>query len=380
MTINAEAAGENRGPNDPVPLSLTIEPVHASVREDARSTRPSESVGTEPSSLKSVSTATDAPPVIWPTPTASIATTPPSSPDEESSDRLLDIQDSKAETQIESSLTPPERSDFLLYGRIHQSGGLEAVHSHRLSQKLLLVNTAFTAWGKEPKGHFHSQLAYATSSASSQLTYDSDSSTFGLSTLFNLGSPFGGLSQLAAGGEVYYVADERSGGIACGFRARQTYPMAPLSMDSGTLLAAAAADKHAGAEVRPSRSLSTTTQESLLDSGALSVPSSSSSRALEATTTNPDHSDARSYTSTVAPGADVSARYDLNVYSYDSDLAVGVEWAPLGRGEMVKFGVGKEGIRLLFQKLLPRAVVSFGVLAGWGDSGRRDVGVEVQIV
>lgn len=49
-----------------------------------------------------------------------------------------------------------------------------------------------------------------------------------------------------------------------------------------------------------------------------------------------------SYTSTVAPGADVSARYDFNAYSYESDLAVGVEWAPLGRGEMVKFGVGKE--------------------------------------
>ncbi|KXS22011.1 hypothetical protein M427DRAFT_26688 [Gonapodya prolifera JEL478] len=307
-----------------------------------------------------------------------------------------------APSQRIQSSSAVERGDYLLYGRIHQSGGLEAVHSHRLSPNLLLVNTALTAWGKEPKGHFHSQLAYKSSSAAAQLTYDSDASTVGLATLFTLRSPFGGRSQLDAGGELYYVADERSGGVACGLRVRQMYETPQPDPDNGTTntsLAPASSQSLSASQSPTSPPVANPDSHPPLTDAAppttshLGHPTEPSRIPWESHVTGyPPHVTTTltlnpmmghlsfSYTSTVAHGADVSARYDFNAYSYESDLAVGVEWAPLGRGEMVKFGVGKEGIRLTFQKALPRAIVSFGVMAEWSEKGRRDVGVEVQIL
>jgi len=43
-----------------------------------------------------------------------------------------------------------------------------------------------------------------------------------------------------------------------------------------------------------------------------------------------------SYTTTVAPHMDVSTRFDFNIHSYESDLAVGFEYAPIHAEQLVK--------------------------------------------
>lgn len=68
------------------------------------------------------------------------------------------------------------------------------------------------------------------------------------------------------------------------------------------------------------------------------------------------------YVSTVKNGMDFACRYDLNLYSVESDLSIGVEYAPPNREQVLKarWSLG-EGLAFLLEGKWNRAIFSLGL-------------------
>lgn len=98
------------------------------------------------------------------------------------------------------------------------------------------------------------------------------------------------------------------------------------------------------------------------------------------------------YVSTVRHGMDVACRYDLNLYSQESDMSLGVEYAPANSEQIVKarWTLG-EGLAFLLEGKWNGALVALGLniqLRGPGGTSSWDkgfvsatpkLGIQVQI-
>ncbi|KAJ3182124.1 Mitochondrial distribution and morphology protein 10 [Gaertneriomyces sp. JEL0708] len=217
---------------------------------------------------------------------------------------------------------------YLLYGRLFEDFRLEALYSKALSRRTHFVTAGTNSWDTRKHGSsssINAQLMHATPNYSTEVSYTTDEHVIGLSGL----QRFGG-SNWAAGGELYYTAKERSGGLsfAARYKSQVDNTKTVLAVVSNPMM------------------------------GQLSA----------------------SYTTTVAPNLTMSTRYDFNVYSYEADLAVGVEYAPKEQRQLVKGRISlSQGMAVKLEGQYKRAMFSIGLMTEFLRNPRRSVGVELQI-
>ncbi|KAI9190328.1 Mitochondrial distribution and morphology protein 10 [Blastocladiella emersonii ATCC 22665] len=158
-------------------------------------------------------------------------------------------------------------STYLLYGRIFRDARLEYVLARRLSQRTLFTVSGVSSWTPE-QSFVHYNLATNRGKWGHEFCFSSEAALFGFRWLRSISPSF------SLGGELYYLANEVSGGMSLG--GKHTSRLATTTVTINPLL------------------------------GHVST----------------------SYTTWVQQGLRAACRYDYNVYSYESDLAVGLAYSP----------------------------------------------------
>ncbi|KAI8819433.1 uncharacterized protein EV422DRAFT_568858 [Fimicolochytrium jonesii] len=248
----------------------------------------------------------------------------------------LDARDISTHDKAET-----ETKKYLLYGRIFEDLRLEAMYIRSLSQRTHFVASGVNSWRRAPNGasSISAQLLHAGESYNAGLSWTSDDQVLGVSGLFRFGN-----TGWAAGSEVCYTAKEKSGGLSFGARYKSLAPsrQPPLSTSPYP--------PHAV------RSALTFLANPIM--GHFST----------------------SYTTTVRSGLTMSTRYDINVYSYEADLAVGLEYLRKDRSQMVKARVSLvEGLALKLEGQYRRALLSIGLMTEFARNPRRSIGIELQV-
>ncbi|ORY06304.1 hypothetical protein K493DRAFT_252024 [Basidiobolus meristosporus CBS 931.73] len=230
--------------------------------------------------------------------------------------------------------------DYLLYGQLYlPSGRLEGIYSKRISENEQFVLTGVSSPNQPGTSHLTAQYQYDNGRRCNEISYTTYKSIFGLRTLWNVGQLIEApqvpgeekikkTSRLSVGGELYYIAKEKSGGLSTGIRYR--------SFDERPFIATVICNPMMGH----------------LTGG---------------------------YTQAVSEDLTLCSRYDFNVYSYESDLAVGAEWRVKGEGVMkTKFSV-KDGFALMFDGQYRKVHFTFGVTADIrSQSPLRSIGLQIQ--
>lgn len=98
---------------------------------------------------------------------------------------------------------------YLLYGRLFQDGHLEGLYSKLVGKNWLLVASGISSWYPHAS-HLTTQLIHNTDRWCSEITYTTDSNVFGISSIYSI--PRENETTFSLGTEVYYTANERSGG------------------------------------------------------------------------------------------------------------------------------------------------------------------------
>ncbi|KAI8841320.1 hypothetical protein BC829DRAFT_402626, partial [Chytridium lagenaria] len=162
------------------------------------------------------------------------------------------------------------------------------------------------------------QVVYQTNDASVEASFCSDDYVFGVTGLHKLRFL------------VYYTAKERSGGLSCGaqYRDESENDMSVITFAANPMMG------HVGS----------------------------------------------SYTTNVSPHTTMSTSYQFNVYSYDSDVAVGIEYSP-SEGHLLKgkFSL-KDGIGVKVEGQYRRIVYSLGLMTELKQIPRKAFGIELQIL
>ncbi|TPX67586.1 hypothetical protein SpCBS45565_g03719 [Spizellomyces sp. 'palustris'] len=226
-----------------------------------------------------------------------------------------------------------DTGNYLVYGRLFEDLRLEALYSKSLSRNTLIVASGVNSWkprAPNSSSSVNTQLLYSSLSYSSELSYSSDDHVIGLSGLYR----FSG-SNWSAGSEVYYTAKERSGGLSLGARYKNP-------------------SKH-DAPAEPKTVLTFLANPMM---GHVSA----------------------SYATTIRKNLTMATRYDFNVYSYEADLVLGVEYAPPEKEQLVKARVSlSEGLALKLEGQYKRALFSIGLMTQFVHNPRRSIGIELQI-
>ncbi|TPX54503.1 hypothetical protein PhCBS80983_g05902 [Powellomyces hirtus] len=220
---------------------------------------------------------------------------------------------------------------YLLYGRLYEDLHLEAMYIKSLTRNMHFLAYGVNSWERRSLTAFSSvstRLLHASRSCTTEVSYTSEAQVFGLSSLYR----FSG-TNWAAGSELYYTAKERSGGLSIGARYKREgevpgTPKTVLSFLANPMM------------------------------GHVSA----------------------SYTTTLRNNLNMSTRYRFNVYSYEADLAVGLEYSPKGKEQIVKTRLSlAEGLALKLEGQYRRAVISIGLMTHFTHNPRRSIGIELQI-
>ncbi|KAI9204962.1 uncharacterized protein BJ171DRAFT_93152 [Polychytrium aggregatum] len=222
------------------------------------------------------------------------------------------------------SRLPTLEEDYLLYGRLDQDFSLEGLYSRRLLKSTFLVVSGTNSWST-PASSIHTQLLHNSSRWCGELSYTSEDHIFGLSGLYRFLN-----SGWAVGGELYYTARERSGGLSLGARYSRQYAETAHSV--------------------------------------MSFVCNPMMGHLSAT-----------YTATVRPHLDISTRYDLNVFSFESDVSAGLEYSPIDKAHVFKTSVSlAEGFAVKFESRFHRLIASVGLKTGFQRHSMQSLGLELQ--
>ncbi|KAL1921534.1 uncharacterized protein VTP21DRAFT_11250 [Calcarisporiella thermophila] len=202
-------------------------------------------------------------------------------------------------------------NDYLIYGRMFlPTGTLETLYTRRISPQSRYFITAISNPRPKEPSYLTTQLQYDNGKYCSELFFSTDAYLFGLRGLYNFGkgntprphlgddasktheamqvntesessheSENRGGGQWSAGGELYFAAKDKSGGLSLGVR----YCTRPLQTNSPPITATFTLNPIVGY-------LSTT------------------------------------YSAEVSDRLALCSRFDFNVYSYESDLVMGMEW------------------------------------------------------
>ncbi|KAJ1550543.1 Mitochondrial distribution and morphology protein 10 [Nowakowskiella sp. JEL0078] len=220
--------------------------------------------------------------------------------------------------------------DYLLYGRLYQDASLEALVSRRISNRYMFITTANSSWNSQASS-INSQLVRNGENWCTQLSYTSDDHIFGVNGLYNFRK-----SGLSAGGELYYTAGENSGGFSVGARYKNV--------------------SQTNSKSEPIASILTFLANPMM--GHFQT----------------------SYTATVAPALNMSTRLEFNSYSYESDLAIGLLYAPEGQDQLLRARISPlQGLSLKLEGKYKQAIFGVGLMTEFGRNPKRSLGVEVQL-
>ncbi|KAI9100494.1 hypothetical protein DFS34DRAFT_648412 [Phlyctochytrium arcticum] len=246
---------------------------------------------------------------------------------------LADMEGLSTNSITPAAVAARKKQSYLLYGRLFEDLRLEALYSRAISDKTILVASGVNSWQRRPQNpdtSINAQLLHATPTFSSELSYTTDDHVFGLSGLYR----FGG-TNWSAGSELYYTAKEKSGGLSLGARYRS-----PSRPDG------------------PSQPVTVLTFLSNPMMGHISA----------------------TYTTTVRRNLTMATRYHFNLYSYEADLALGVEYAPADKEQLVKARISlSEGLAVKLEGQYKRALFSIGLMTQFVYNPRRSIGIELQI-
>ncbi|KAI9320621.1 hypothetical protein BX666DRAFT_1214854 [Dichotomocladium elegans] len=243
---------------------------------------------------------------------------------------------------------------FLLYGRMFFPGArLEAMYVRRLSTHLQYLVTAINQPRLAGQPQVAMQLQYDVGKWCSECSYTTDDGLLGIRALYNFGQtvleqesiPGIHAGQWALGTELYYGTLDKSGGLSVGLRYH-------------------------------------------------TLPSANTPPICFTYTLNPliGHM-STAYVAQVSDDLALCSRYDFNIYSYESDLALGFEYrtqkdhATTNQDKtenlegLIKARVGfSEGLALMWEGRFKKALVSFGLTADLSSrpSPIRTIGIEVQ--
>jgi distribution and morphology protein 10 len=156
-------------------------------------------------------------------------------------------------------------------------------------------------------------------------SYTSDNQIFGINGLAQISK------QIAVGGEVFYTQKEKSGGISIGTR------------------------------------LSTMTKNHL--------------RSIATFVCNPIMGHfSFSFGADVSKNMKMATRYDFNMYSYDSDLSFGVEYAPENSKQVLKGRISfSNGLGLSLSGMFQQILYTIGMETSFGPNPAQNFGIEIEI-
>ncbi|KAI8910952.1 hypothetical protein EDD86DRAFT_225170 [Gorgonomyces haynaldii] len=220
---------------------------------------------------------------------------------------------------------PFERS-YLLAGKIYEDATLEATMVSHLSPNWMLIGSGVSSWNETAEKWSNAQLQtiYSNSLGNADLTLSTDHQLVGFSFLTNIDHYW------SVGSELYYTHKEKSGGLS--FAAKYQ------------------------------RSLSKNV-EAILTMIASPIMGHFS----------------WCYCTTVRPNVMMAARYDLNVYSYESDLSFGLEYSH-EKGEALKIGVGTgQGLSLRYDGIFQNALYSVGMSTQFGSQSGQTLGIQIEL-
>ncbi|KAJ3331726.1 Mitochondrial distribution and morphology protein 10 [Blyttiomyces sp. JEL0837] len=188
----------------------------------------------------------------------------------------------------------------------------------------MLVLSGISSWASDAS-LISAQLIHNSTNFCAEASYSSEDHVLGLSGFARFPN-----SNWCAGGEIYYTAKERSGGLSAG--ARYTRHDTHNNMSVLTMVA------------NPMM-------------GHLST----------------------SYTSTIWPKMAMSTSYEFNIYSYDSDVSVGIEYGHAEKEQLIKarFSLA-QGLALKLEGRYKSSLVGIGIMTEFGQQPKRSFGVEVQ--
>ncbi|KAH6567383.1 hypothetical protein BASA50_008550 [Batrachochytrium salamandrivorans] len=218
---------------------------------------------------------------------------------------------------------------YILFGRIFDDLHLEGLYSQRVGQNTLLTASALSDFKlkgdlENDDSNINAQLIYNRPEICAELSVNSDNSIIGGSVLGQVSTNW------AVGTEVYYTGKERSGGFSLGARYKKEYD----------------------ARV-----------QSILTFVANPIMGHLNS----------------AYSTTILKDMQMATQYDFNMYSFDADVSVGVEYAPAGRGQVLKVAVGLvEGISLRFDGHFKDALYSIGMSTSFGSDPKPSFGFQIQ--
>ncbi|KAL7752033.1 Mitochondrial distribution and morphology protein 10 [Sorochytrium milnesiophthora] len=222
---------------------------------------------------------------------------------------------------------------YLLYGKLYPSGKLEYLGTRRLGRGSQLVISGISTASRREMSYITYHLQFVSSALTApvpiqspidyereelrrnwgvELSFHSIGAIFGLQCLRRIGS------QWSVGGELYYLANDVSGGLSIGVRRDSAQP--PLTHNGSSGSGRTARDQ---------------------DMSPL-IPGQFT-RSSTALTANPllGHI-AATYISQLAVPVWACARYEYNVYSYDSDLSVGLQYRALATADKDHSSAGQD--------------------------------------
>ncbi|KAG4098249.1 hypothetical protein H8356DRAFT_1672297 [Neocallimastix lanati (nom. inval.)] len=211
---------------------------------------------------------------------------------------------------------------YLLCGRLHEDMHMEGLFSKRFKKNVLFVSTSIIPWYTN-KTIVNNQLFFHNSRVYNELNYLSDTNIFGYNSLIKL------TKNWHAGGELYLTKTGGGIGMSVGARYKKHY-----TDDSSAVF-------------------------TIVSNPVMGFISST-------------------YTSSVAKGMYMSTRYNFNIYSYNSDLAFGIEYKPQKKNQLVKAKISlKDGIAFLYEGRYQRARYNIGFSSGFGKTAKQNIGLEV---
>ncbi|KAJ3206537.1 hypothetical protein HDU82_004453 [Entophlyctis luteolus] len=217
----------------------------------------------------------------------------------------------------------------LMYGRLFEDFRLEALVAQKFSDCDLVSVSGISRWKNDEKSHLEVQYIHREKDWCADVSYSSVDNVIGTSCLVNI--PY---NDWSVGGEVVYTASEKSGGISLGARWIKYHSQGTSSVLTFV--------------TNPMMGHYNTT-----------------------------------YTATIRPNFILATSYEINSYSYNSDISVGVAFSPedsTNRLLKCRFSM-TQGIALLLEGQFKRSIIGLGVSTnlGLGDNLRQGIGLEVQL-
>ncbi|KAJ3359684.1 Mitochondrial distribution and morphology protein 10 [Kappamyces sp. JEL0680] len=212
----------------------------------------------------------------------------------------------------------------LMYGRLFQDGRLEGLLCRHLSRDWMGVTTFYAPWKGE--SNLQGQLIYRVPGFVGDISLNTDNQILGFSALGVI------TKNWAVGTEVYYTAKEHSGGLSVGTRLTKHYK---------DLM----------------RSVTTLILNPIM--GHL----------------------ATSYSTSLNSVVTLSTRYDFNIYSYDSDVSVGVEFAPAAKNQLLQGRLSlANGLGFCLSGKLEQVLYRIGMETTFGSKPVQNFGLTIELL